>query len=213
MKRLPFIIGLLAAIMTLWCCEKDVIEPDLLEENQITQTSKQLIHKSKLQNKEFTSESLMYNVIGNDPIRKMQVYTPLGYDHKRAKGYPVVYLLHGEPFSEKAFIDKQAWDEFAASQSILSPERDDPTEGLRLWVDNLIETGKMEPMIIVMPNAMTYPYGFSMYSNSILNGNFEDYIVDDLVNFMDKDTIPLPVIMGALLLVIHKVVMRLLSLG
>jgi len=186
MKKTIFIIGLIAAILTLWSCEEDFIEPNQLETNQVSQKNELIIHKSKLQNKSFISESLINNVIGNDSVRKMQVYTPPGYDRKRAEGYPVVYLLHGEPFSEKAFIDIKAWDEFAASQSVLSPERDDPPEGFRLWVDNLIETGKMEPMIIVMPNAMTYPYGFSMYSNSILNGNFEDYIVYDLVNFMDK---------------------------
>jgi S-formylglutathione hydrolase FrmB len=186
MKRITLISGLIAAIMTLWCCENEIIEPDILDNAVTIEASKREIHKSKLQNKEFTSESLMYNVIEDYEVRKMQVYTPPGYDHKRAEGYPVVYLLHGEPFSEKAFIDKKAWDEFAATQSILSPERDDPPEGFRLWVDKLIETGKMEPMIIVMPNAMSYPYGFSMYSNSILNGNFEDYIVYDLVNFMDK---------------------------
>jgi S-formylglutathione hydrolase FrmB len=186
MKRITLISGLIAAIMTLWCCENEIIEPDILDNAVTIEASKREIHKSKLQNKEFTSESLMYNVIEDYEVRKMQVYTPPGYDHKRAEGYPVVYLLHGEPFSEKAFIDKKAWDEFAATQSILSPERDDPPEGFRLWVDKLIETGKMEPMIIVMPNAMSYPYGFSMYSNSILNGNFEDYIVYDLVSFMDK---------------------------
>ncbi|MDU8886507.1 alpha/beta hydrolase-fold protein [Yeosuana sp. MJ-SS3] len=186
MKKKLILIVLLTTIMSFCGCEHDIIETNTQESEQLIQQKSSIIHKSKLQNKEFTSESLMYNVIGNDPIRKMQVYTPPGYDHKRAEGYPVVYLLHGEPFSEKAFIDRRAWDEFAASQNILSPERDDPPEGFRLWADNLIETGKMEPMIIVMPNAISYPYGFSMYSNSILNGNFEDYIVNDLVNFMDK---------------------------
>jgi enterochelin esterase-like enzyme len=186
MKKIIFIIGLITVIMTFSSCEDDLIDLNVQETNQVSQKNEKIIHKSKLQNKEFISESLMNNVIGNDPIRKMQVYTPPGYDKKRAEGYPVVYLLHGEPFSEKAFIDKKAWDEFAASQSILSPERDDPSDGFRLWVDNLIETGKMEPMIIVMPNGRSYPYDISMYTNSILNGNFEDYIVYDLVNFMDK---------------------------
>jgi len=116
----------------------------------------------------------------------MQVYTPPGYDHKRAEGYPVVYLLHGFPFSEKSFIKRDVWDEWINPYGIFKTYPDFPEEGFRLWVDKLIETGKMEPMIIVMPNAMSYPYGFSMYSNSILNGNFEDYIVYDLVNFMDK---------------------------
>jgi len=186
MKRITLISGLIAAIMTLWCCENEIIEPDILDNALTIEASKRKIHKSKLQNKEFTSESLMNNKIGNDPIRKMQVYTPPGYDHKRTEGYPVVYLLHGFPFSEKAFIERDVWDEWINPDGIFKTYPDFPEEGFRLWVDNLIETGKMEPMIIVMPNAMTYPYGFSMYSNSILNGNFEDYIVYDLVNFMDK---------------------------
>lgn len=50
----------------------------------------------------------------------------------------------------------------------------------------------IEPMIIVMPNASAEPYGFSMYTNSELNGNFEDFIVYDLVEYMDRhyNTIP-----------------------
>jgi len=186
MKKTIFIIGLIAAILTLWSCEEDFIEPNQLETNQVSQKNELIIHKSKLQNKSFISESLINNVIGNDSVRKMQVYTPPGYDRKRAEGYPVVYLLHGLPFTEKAFIDIHTWDEWVGPNSMFKTYPDFPEEGFRLWVDNLIETGKMEPMIIVMPNAMTYPYGFSMYSNSILNGNFEDYIVYDLVNFMDK---------------------------
>jgi len=186
MKKTIFIIGLIAAILTLWSCEEDFIGPNQLETDQVSQKNELIIHKSKLQNKSFISESLINNVIGNDSIRKMQVYTPPGYDHKRAEGYPVVYLLHGLPFTEKSFIDINTWDEWVGPNSVFETYPDFPEEGFRLWVDNLIETGKMEPMIIVMPNAMTYPYGFSMYSNSILNGNFEDYIVYDLVNFMDK---------------------------
>jgi enterochelin esterase-like enzyme len=185
MKTIKKISLLLVAVMTFWSCEHDPIESGIQESNLSTDL-KQDIHKSKLQNKEFTSESLMYNVIGNDPVRKMQVYTPPGYNHKRAEGYPVVYLLHGLPFTEKSFIDLHTWDEWVNPNGIFTTYPDFPQEGFRLWVDSLIETGEMEPMIIVMPNAMTYPYGFSMYSNSILNGNFEDYIVNDLVNFMDK---------------------------
>ena len=166
MKKLIYLISVVAFLTSHWSCDDTVMDPITIENEKV------IIHKSKLQNKEFESKSLMNNVIGNDPIRKMQVYTPPGYDHKRAEGYPVVYLLHGEPFSEKAFTDLRVWDEFIGANSIFNPNRDFPEEGFRLWVDNLIETGKMEPMIIVTPNAVTYPYAFSLYSNSILNGNF-----------------------------------------
>ena len=195
MKKTTFIIGLIATIMTFSSCEDDFIdlEDDLIELNaqeQVYQKNESIIHKSKLQNKVFISESLSNSEIGDYPVRKMQVYTPPGYDQKRAEGYPVVYLLHSEPFSEKAYTDMRTWDEWVESIGNLNisfdTDRDFPEEGFRLWIDNLIETGKMEPMIIVMPNAMSYPYGFSMYSNSILNGNFEDFIVYDLVNFIDN---------------------------
>lgn len=190
MKKTIFIIGLIAATMTFCSCEDEIIDLNVDKEIQFSQKNDFIDYKSKLQNKEFTSESLMNNIIGNDSIRKMQVYTPPGYDKKRAEGYPVVYLLHSEPFSEKAYTDIRIWDEWVESIGNLSidfdTDRDFPEEGFRLWVDHLIETGKMEPMIIVMPNAMSYPYGFSMYSNSVLNGNFEDYIVYDLVNFIDN---------------------------
>ena len=191
MKKLKLALISVLSLLTLAACEIESIEADLISEQSTDLTSKKVekseeIYKSKLQNRVINSDALKGNFVGNTFTRKLQIYTPPGYKKNGPQQYPVVYLLHGEPFSEKAFVDKQAWDEFAATQSVLSPERDDPPEGFRLWVDNLIETGKMEPMIIVMPNAMSYPYGFSMYSNSILNGDFEDYIVNDLVNFIDN---------------------------
>ncbi|MBE0538052.1 MAG: hypothetical protein IH624_20510 [Phycisphaerae bacterium] len=61
--------------------------------------------------------------------RKMLVYTPPGYssDHK----YPVLYLLHG------IGGDEREW------QRLCSPEH---------ILDNLLADGKVQPMIVVMPN-------------------------------------------------------------
>lgn len=61
--------------------------------------------------------------------RKMQVYTPPGYDP--AKKYPVLYLLHG------IGGDETEWERFA------KPD---------LLMDNLLAAGKTVPMILVMPN-------------------------------------------------------------
>jgi enterochelin esterase-like enzyme len=68
---------------------------------------------------------------------------------------------------------------------------DFPTEGFQKWMDDLIGGGDVEPMIIVMPDAKT-KYGFCFYTNSVLQGNYEDFIANDLVNFMDDNyqTIP-----------------------
>lgn len=174
MKKLIFTIAFVSSTLILWNCEH------ILHEGEF------IIPESKLHNKQFTSSSLLNNVIGNTAMRKVQVYTPPGYHHNRDQGYPVVYLLHGLPFSEKAYTDEQTWDNWIDLDGMFKAYPDFPEEGFRLWVDNLILAGKIEPMIIVMPNAETVPYGFSFYSNSTLNGNFEDYIVQDLVDYIDN---------------------------
>ena len=61
--------------------------------------------------------------------RRMSVYTPPGYEQSKQK-YPVLYLLHGMGG------DEEAWLNFGRSAQIL---------------DNLIASGKIKPMIMVMP--------------------------------------------------------------
>jgi enterochelin esterase-like enzyme len=58
------------------------------------------------------------------------VYTPPGYDAKRKGGYPVLYLLHG--WSD----DETGWTAVGRANLIL---------------DNLIDSSKAVPMIVVMP--------------------------------------------------------------
>ena len=61
--------------------------------------------------------------------RDYYVYTPPGYDERRANGYPVLYLLHG--FSD----DASGWTSVGQAHVIL---------------DNLIAEKKAVPMIVVM---------------------------------------------------------------
>lgn len=194
MKTLKIFSVVLAIALSFWNCENEPLEPNSQDVNLLLKMDKDKdLHKSKLQNREFISEALTDNIIGNSNVRKMQVYTPPGYDKHGSKEYPVVYLLHSLPFSEKAFIDISTWDEWINPNGIFKEYPDFPTEGFRIWVDNLIESRAIEPMIMVMPNANSEAgYGFSFYTNSILNGNFEDYIVNDLVNYVDAHyrTIP-----------------------
>lgn len=63
--------------------------------------------------------------------RRLTVYTPYGYEKNTNKKYPVLYLLHG------AGGDEEAWSSMGRAAQIL---------------DNLIEKGLAEPMIVVMPN-------------------------------------------------------------
>ncbi len=65
--------------------------------------------------------------------RRMMIYLPPGYELSRQK-YPVLYLLHGTGG------DETVWLEQGHTAQIL---------------DNLIASGKAEPMIVVMPNGHT----------------------------------------------------------
>lgn len=197
MKKLIFIVGLIVTIILTWSCEDDLIDLNVQDNKQVDltvqkdeqsfQKNELIIHKSKLQNRVFTSESLINNVIGNTPIRKLQIYTPPGYEKHGDKVYPVIYLLHGLPFSEKAYIDIKTWDHWIGDPMPFQEYPDFSEEGFREWVDGLIQAEIIEPMIIVMPNAASEMYGFSFYTNSILNGNFEDFIVEDVVSYMDEN--------------------------
>ena len=62
--------------------------------------------------------------------RRMMVYTPYGYKDNN-KPYPVLYLLHG------SMCDETTWDNMALATNI---------------IDNRIQKGECEPMIVVMPN-------------------------------------------------------------
>jgi enterochelin esterase-like enzyme len=68
------------------------------------------------------------SVVGDN--RDFFVYTPPGYDPRAAKPYPVLYLLHG--FSD----DARAWTAVGRAHVIL---------------DNLMASGKVRPMLVVMP--------------------------------------------------------------
>ena len=63
--------------------------------------------------------------------RRLTVYSPYGYETNKKTKYPVLYLLHG------AGGDEEAWTSMGRTAEIL---------------DNLIEKGLAEPMIVVMPN-------------------------------------------------------------
>ena len=53
-------------------------------------------------------------------------------------------------------------------------------------LDSIIEAGIVPELIIVAPNARN-AYKHSFYVNSSVTGNWEDYIVEDVVNFIDAN--------------------------
>jgi len=118
-------------------------------------------------------ESLEGNLEGDSPDRDVSIYLPPSYKTKQKRRYPVVYLLHG-------FTDND--ENWFGTKHIFV---DAP-----LAIDRAVAAGARE-MIVVMPNAYTVYMG-SMYSNSAAIGDWESFIVHDLVGYVDAHyrTIP-----------------------
>lgn len=115
--------------------------------------------------------SLEGNLSGDDPNREVFVYLPPSYGSQPERRYPVVYFLHG----------------YGANAEIYANFL-----GLPDAMDQAIANGARE-MIVVLPDANTV-YNGSMYSSSPTNGDWEGFIANDLVAYIDEHyrTIPRP---------------------
>lgn len=113
--------------------------------------------------------------LSDDPAdREVSVYLPPSYANDTDRRYPVVYMLHG-------YTDDDAkWFGLVDHWIHLPP-----------IVDTALADPDTREMIIVMPNAYTRFHG-SMYSSSVVTGDWERFIAEDLVAYIDTNyrTIP-----------------------
>jgi hypothetical protein len=122
--------------------------------------------KSQVVSRELRSESIAHNKIGVDPLRKMLVYLPAGYDPSSSQRYPVIYFLPN-PFEESYRYDFDRRD----------------AQGL---FDRAIADGVIEKFILVAVD-MNTPVGTSWYVNSSVIGNWEDFMIQELVPYIDAN--------------------------
>jgi len=86
------------------------------------------------------------------------VYTPPGYDAARSRPYPTFYLSHGGGENE------MSWTTQGVMQNIL---------------DNLIGTGQIEPLVVVMPNGSGFP-------NSVFSEAYDRDMIDRMIPLIEK---------------------------
>lgn len=101
------------------------------------------------------------NLEGNSPDRDVYVFLPPNYDSSSEKRYPVVYFLHGYS------VGAEAYDGLAKFQEA---------------VDQAAAAGN--ELIVVMPDVLTKFKG-AMFSASPTTGDFERYVAEDLVGYVD----------------------------
>jgi S-formylglutathione hydrolase len=109
-------------------------------------------------------KALEGNLEGDDPARDVTVYLPPSYATDNARRYPVVYLLHGYGGREDTFTARLA--------------------SLQASADKLSTAQGFSDLIVVTPSAYTLHKG-SMYSNSPTTGDWERFIAEDLVAYID----------------------------
>ena len=135
---------------------------------QITSLGQGQSSKGKIIVEQINALSLK-NIGGENSTRRITIYLPPDYDLTTNR-YPVIYFLHGFTMSDSLQIARTHFDNV---------------------LDKAITTGKIRPVIVVMPNQYTL-YKGSWYTNSSLTGNWADFTSKDLVEFVDKNyrTIP-----------------------
>jgi len=110
-------------------------------------------------------KSLEGNLEGDSPDRDATVYLPPSYATSPMRRYPVLYLLHGYGGKEDTFTSRLA--------NVAESE------------DRLAAQQGFSEFIVVTPSAYTLHKG-SMYSASPTIGDWEKFIAEDLVAYMDS---------------------------
>jgi enterochelin esterase-like enzyme len=110
--------------------------------------------------------SLANNKFNDSLNREVLVYLPPSYQHSPDKNYAVVYMIHGFGGNARGWFDD-----------------DIP---LHKITDQLIESGQIDDMIIVVPEN-TIKLTCSAYLNSDIQGNWQNFINQDLVKAIESN--------------------------
>lgn len=124
--------------------------------------------KGTVESVKILGRDLEGNLSDDDPERDVFIYLPPSYKTEPNRRYPVVYMLHG--FTDSA----PKW--FGAQSHWIN---------LPGVIDKSMASGVSREMIVVMPNAYTRFQG-SMYSNSVTTGNWEAFVADEIVAYVDS---------------------------
>ena len=127
-----------------------------------------VVLKGKLERVKVHGKSLEGNLMGETASPEVSIYLPPSYLTERNRRFPVVYLLHGYTGTDLGYFGAAAGRQ------------------LHVIAERVFASGAAREMILVMPNAMN-AYGGSMYGNSITTGDWEGYVAEDLVAYMDKN--------------------------
>lgn len=94
--------------------------------------------------------------------KAVHVFLPPGYDENPDLYYPVIYYLHGWQGAQNS------------GDEIMNT------------ANSMINQGLIDPVMMVCAHNSPPPFGGSVYANSILWGDYETYMVEDLCNWIES---------------------------
>lgn len=106
------------------------------------------------------SPSLKNALIGAKDSHKVGIYLPPSYNESK-KSYPVIYFLTG---------------------FTVSPGEYPPTD----WIDSIMTNNLVQEMIYVEISGYNMLEG-TLYANSPITGNWEDFVTKDVISYIDKN--------------------------
>lgn len=122
---------------------------------------------------EHISRVLADNPLGDPRTRQLAVWLPHQYDvaasFRRGPRFPVLYDLAGFTSSGIAQVGWRPFGENVAER-----------------VARLVHEKKLGPVIVVFPDCFT-AYGGNQYINSTAIGRYADYLLDEIIPFVDHE--------------------------
>ncbi len=101
-----------------------------------------------------------------DEVKKVDIYLPTDYYENLEQEYAVIYFLHGGGGNQNSGAQRASiyYSMYSQDTTISSP-----------------------PAIFVCPDGSCEPYLGSLWVNSVLYGNYEDFVVHDLITFIETN--------------------------
>lgn len=119
------------------------------------------------------STALEGNLNGDTPDRAVFIYLPPGYDSNPNKRYPVVYMLHGYGLRAERWM--MLFNIEAALNTAMTGAGGGTGTGERA-----------QEMIVVNPDCYSFFDG-CFYTSSAANGDWERFIAEELVAYVDEN--------------------------
>ena len=125
--------------------------------------------KGKLLLVNIEAPSLSNSMIGEPTQQPLAIYLPPSYEANTSKKYPVVYFLPGYEDTIAAYTKGYIGGYYFESS-----------------MNSNITQGRTKEMIMVIVNGYNLLEG-CFFQNSSVTGNWEDFVVKDVVNYMDAN--------------------------